>query len=77
MRRKLSYWGHQDIHPENQGASKMWMSLHNLQEIQKINDEISVTRHENLIKHVPIQKRDIKHNQPNSHHPRVPKYRLQ
>ena len=38
----------------------MWMSLHTLQEIHKINDEISGTRHDNLFKHVPIQKWDIK-----------------
>ena len=33
----------------------MWMSLHTLQEIQILNDEVLGTRHDNLFKHVPIQ----------------------
>ena len=55
----------------------MWMSLHTLQEIHKINDDISDTRHDNLYKHVSIKKRDIKRPQPSGHNPRVPKSRLQ
>ena len=54
----------------------MWMSLHTLQEIQKTNDEIIGTKHGNFLKHVLIQKRDIKKPHPSGHHPRVPKYRL-
>ena len=55
----------------------MWMSLHTLQETQKINDEISSTRHDNLFKHVPIKKWDIKQPRPIGHHPRVPESILQ
>ena len=50
----------------------MWMSLYILQEIQKINDDISGTRHDNLFRHVPIQKWDIKKPHPSRHHPRSP-----
>ena len=66
--------GHLDIHLDNQGASKMWMSLHTLQEIHKINDDISGKRHDNLFKHVLIQKWDIKKPHPSGHHPRVSVY---
>ena len=55
----------------------MWMSLHTLQEIHKINDEIPGTKNDNLFKHVLIQKLDIKQPQPIGHHPRVPKSILQ
>ena len=37
----------------------MCISLHTLQEIEKINDEIYGTSHDNLFKRVPIQKWDI------------------
>ena len=33
----------------------MWMSLHSLQEIHKINDDIPDKRHDNLLRHVTIQ----------------------
>ena len=71
---KLSHRGHQDIHPDNQGASERWISLHTLQEIQKINDNITGTRHDNLFKYVTIQKWDIKKPHPSGHHPRVSGY---
>ena len=77
MRRKRAHQGHREIHPDNQGASNMWMSLHTLQEIHKINDKISGTRHDNLLKHAPIPKWDIKRPQTSGHHPRVLKYILQ
>ena len=77
MHRKLAHQGHREIRPDNQGSSEVWMSLHTLQEIQKINDEISSTRHDKLFKHIPIQKWDTKQPQPSGHHPRVPKSRLQ
>ena len=31
MRHKLAHWGHQEIYQDNQGSSKMWMSLHTIQ----------------------------------------------
>ena len=55
----------------------MWISLHNLQEIHIINDNIPCKKHDNLFKHVPIQKWDIKRPQTSGHHPRVSKYILQ
>ena len=76
MRRKREYCGHREILPENQEASEIWMSLHTLQEIHKIDDKISGTRHDNFFKHVPIQKWDVKRPQHSCHGPRVPKYRL-
>ena len=56
MHHKLTHQGHQEIHPDNEKASEIWMLLHTLQEIHKVNDEISVTRHDNLLKYVPIPK---------------------
>ena len=55
----------------------MWMSIHTLQEIHKTNDEILGTRYDNLFKHDPIQKWDIKQPHPSGHHPRVLKCILQ
>ena len=55
----------------------MWMSLHTLQEIHKINDDITGTRQDNLFKFVTVKKRDIKQPQPSSHNSRVPESRLQ
>ena len=55
----------------------MWISLNTLQEIHKINDDISGTIHDNLFKHVTIQKWDIKEPQPIGHHTRAPKSILQ
>ena len=77
MIHKWEYQRHWDIHPGNQGASEMCMSLHTLQWINKTNENIPGTRHDNFFKYVPIQKWDIKKPQPSDHHPRVPKYRLQ
>ena len=61
----------------NQGVSEMWMSLHTLQEIHKINDKIPLTRHNNLFKHVTIKKWNIKQPHTSVHHPRLLKSRLQ
>ena len=46
---------HREINPDNEGASEMWMSIHILQEIHNINDEIYGTRYDNLFIYVPIQ----------------------
>ena len=77
MRRKLAHWGHLEIHPDNQGASEIWMLLHTLQEIQKINDKILGTIHDNLFKPVPIQKWYINRPHTSVHLSRVPKSILQ
>ena len=55
----------------------MLMSLHELQKNYKINDKILSTRHDNLPKHIPIQKWAIKQPQHIRNHPRVPESRLQ
>ena len=48
---KLAHCGNREIHIDNQGASYMWMSLHTLQEVHKMNGDIPGTRHYNLFKH--------------------------
>ena len=48
-----------------------------LTRIHRINENIPGTRHDNLFKHVPIQKWDIKKPHPRGNNPRVPKNRLQ
>ena len=66
-----AHQGHKEIHTDNQGSSEIWMSIHFLKEIHKINDEIPGTRHDNMFKHIPIQKWDIERPHPNGHHPRL------
>ena len=55
----------------------MRMSLHTLQEVHKINDEIPGARYDKFFKHVTIQQWYIMRPQTSGHHPRVPKSRLQ
>ena len=55
----------------------MWMLLHNLQKNHNLNDEIPSTRHDKLLKRVPVKKWDTKQPHPISHHPRLHKSRLQ
>ena len=77
MRCKQAHQGHQNINPDNKGASEIWMSLNTLNQIHKFNDEIPGTRYDNLLKYVTIQKWGIKKPQTRSHNPRVPKSILQ
>ena len=52
------------------------MSLHTLQQNNKINNEIPSTRHDNLLKHVHTKNWNIKKPQTRVHHPRVPESRF-
>ena len=55
----------------------MWLPLHAIKKVHKVNDNITSTRHVNLPEHVPIQKWDIQWSQLIINHPRVPQYILQ
>ena len=55
----------------------MWLPLHYIQKVHKVNYNITSTRYRNFPEHVPIQKWDIKRPQPRRNFPRVPGSRLQ
>ena len=77
MIRKWTHWVHWTIYTDNQGSREIWLPLHVIQKIHKVNDKITSPRHGYLPEHVQIQQWDIKWPQPSSNHPRILQSRLQ